>query len=276
MVSEQTQNVARKIEGPLREQILFSVCTLVNDTEQYNQMVASFRCGGFNDDSSEFLYIDNSKGNVFDAYEGLNCLISNARGKYLILCHQDVALLEDNRGTLEQRLCELDRLDPSWSLAGNAGVDEHGKSGDRYTDGRGVEYVTDNLPHKVSSLDENFLVLKSSSRLGFSRDLAGFHFYGADICLQAEFRGWSAYVIDFHLRHDGFGTIDEKFFACRTNLEQKCGRFMRPRNLKTTCSTAYLMPIDWRRKLCRRLFKLRWYRRAVWKWMRGKPIPVKN
>ena len=126
--------------------------------------------------------------------------------------------MKDGRDALLERLRELDELDPAWALAGNAGGVDHRRLARKITQGDGTEYSSECLPSRAVSLDENFIVLRASSRLGFSRDLAGFHFYGTDICLQARSHGWSAYVINFHLRHEGLGTIDETFLKCRTDI----------------------------------------------------------
>ena len=83
-------------------------------------------------------------------------------------------------------------------------------------------------------------------------------------------------MIDFHLRHNGEGKMDEGFYACRTALEKKYGRLMQARSVKTTCTNVLLMPSDQKRRRYRLLLDLRWYRRAVWKWIRGKPLPAKD
>lgn len=67
------------------ECIRYSICTIVTRLNEYAEMLASFRAGGFKDPDCELLYLDNTHGNVFDAYSGK------------ILCHQDIVLLEDRR-----------------------------------------------------------------------------------------------------------------------------------------------------------------------------------
>lgn len=266
----------RKIERPFQAPILFSICTLVTNEAQYRDMYKSFCRGGFDGADVEFLYIDNSKGNLFEAYDGLNCLISHARGRYFILCHQDVFLIKDDRETLLTRLRELETLDPNWALAGNAGGVDHQRAAHKITSRDGIEYDSKELPKRVITLDENFIVMKSSSRLGFSRDLSSFHFYGTDICLQAECRGWSAYVIDFHLRHVGIGTINEEFRETHQDLEEKYAAFFTPRTLRTTCTTVFPEPSPTKRALKKHVRTIRWHRRAIWKWLRGKPLPPKT
>jgi len=262
----------RRVEGTPDADIQFSICTLVTDEALYHKMSESFRWGGFDGEDVEFLYVDNISTNSFDAYAGLNCLISHARGEFVILCHQDVVLLEDGRGVLLARLRELDVMDPSWALAGNAGGIDHRTTAVRITDRTGTEHNTGTFPHRAISLDENFIVMRSVSRLGFSSDLNGFHLYGTDICLQAEARGRSAYVIDFHLRHDGHGAMGRDFDMCRSNLEEKYSRLMRTRALKTTCTTVDLAATDFLLRLSRFWRDVRRWRRIVWKRMRGKPI----
>lgn len=263
----------RTIEQPFEPQILFSICTLVTDDAQYRNMCASFKRGGFDGADVEYLYIDNSNGNLYEAYAGLNCLISHAQGRYLILCHQDVALLKDDRETLLERLRELDELDPNWALAGNAGGVNHKRRALRITHRDGTEFNSGDFPIRAVSLDENFIVMRSSSRLGFSQDLAGFHFYGTDICLQAESRGWNAYVIDFNLQHDSLGTLDKAFENSRISLEKKYATVFRPRKVRTTCTTVTLEPYRTLRGLKHGIRTIRWCRRAIWKLMRGKTLP---
>lgn len=193
----------------------------------------------------EYLYIDNSERNEADAYHGLNALLNAARGSHVILCHQDIRLLTDDRTMLERRLAELEAIDPSWALAGNAGGVSPGVLAIRITDPHGADQNTGNLPQRVVSLDENFIVVKHSARIGFSSDLEGFHLYGADICLNAEISGHSAYVIDFHLAHLSAGRKSAAFQICEDAFREKWCRALSPRWIQTTCTLVHLnaMPL---------------------------------
>ena len=202
---------------------------------EYAQMLASFRAGGFDAPETEYLFIDNSQSNGFTAYDGLNRLLEVARGDFIVLCHQDLRLLDDGRAALDARLAELDARDQDWAVAGNAGGTGMGRLSMRISDPHGDDRKIGALPERVMSLDENFIVLKRSARLGFSRDLAGFHFYGADICLAADLMGYTAYVIDFHLRHLSDGRISPTFYAARQAFRAKWSRALRPRWMQTTC-----------------------------------------
>jgi len=69
--------------------VRYSFCSLVTNPGQYGNMVASFRKRGFGPDDCEFIYADNTAGNPHDGYGGINTLIHKARGKYVVLIHQD-------------------------------------------------------------------------------------------------------------------------------------------------------------------------------------------
>ena len=218
----------------------FSVATLVTDPSQYQALRESFVSHGFEPDVAEFLFIDNTGPEQTDAYHGLNALIHAARGQYVILCHQDVRLLVDDRAALEARLMDLDQRDPDWALAGNAGGLAPGQLALRITDPHGANQNTGNLPQRVMSLDENFIVLKRSARVGCSADLSGFHFYGADLCLNADMGGYSAWVIDFHLMHLSGGTKSRSFHDAEEQFRAKWSRALRPRWMQTTCALVRL------------------------------------
>ena len=214
----------------------FTIATLVNNRTHYDEMRQSFEDGGFKRSDCEYLFIDNTGAQQTCAYRGLDRLLSEAQGEYVILCHQDVRIVDDGRPELEARLAELDTIDPTWAVAGNAGGISAGRLAIRITDPHGANRHVGQLPAKVMSLDENLLIVKRSSRLSFSRDLSGFHFYGADLCLIADVLGHSAYVIDFHLEHLSGGVKGASFAVMEDAFRDKWSHALRPRFLQTTCS----------------------------------------
>lgn len=190
----------------------FSICTLVTRPDQYRAMLRSYRDAGFGDDC-EYLCIDNSRGNVLDAFGGCDAFLAEARGEYVILTHQDVELAFDDRAALERRLRELSELDPDWGACGNSGGVSLGRHAIRISDPHGEDTRIGDLPQRVTALDENFIVVRRGANLCLSRDLAGYHMYGADLCVMADVKGHRCYVIDFHLRHLSGGTADAGFYA---------------------------------------------------------------
>lgn len=226
----------------------FSICTLVSDKAQYEKMVASFVCHGFIPADCEFLYIDNTVNNSFEAFEGYNLFLLEARGQIVILCHQDIELLEDNRSTLESRIAELELIDPDWALCGNAGGTGHGELVMRITDPHGANRSIGQLPARVVSLDENFIAVRRSANLALSHDLQGFHHYGADLCIVADILGFSAWVIDFHLLHKSAGNASGQFGDSLPLVTRKWRRALRSRWITTPCTSYFVsgLPISYR------------------------------
>jgi hypothetical protein len=236
IIEHPAESVAPAFGAPVR----YTLATLVTDHVQYNQMLQSFRSGGFDNEDCEYLFIDNSRQNKACAYRGLNLMLNAARGAFVILCHQDVRLLSDDRATLDARLTDLDTTDPTWALAGNAGGTAPGTLAIRITDPHGADQRTATLPARAMSLDENFIVVRREARFGFSRDLTGFHLYGADICLNAAMAGYSAFVIDFHLAHLSGGTLNQSFTDAAEAFRAKWSRALAPRWMQTTCTLLHL------------------------------------
>ena len=140
---------------------------------------------------------------------------------------------------LKQRLEELYKSDPNWGIAGNAGAKNLFYTPMVVTEpGRLLRKGT--FPSKVSSLDENFLLIRADANLAVSVDLSGFHLYGTDICLIAECMGWNCYVIDFNITHKSSGKVDPSFYEISEHLQRKYSWFFRGRYIKTTITRFYL------------------------------------
>jgi len=231
---------AARCETPAATGVRYTIATLVNNVVHYEDMLASFEAGGFTEPHCEFIYVDNTGAEQTCAYRGLNKLLNEAKGRYVIFCHQDVRIVDDAIGELDARLAELDEQDPAWALAGNAGGIAAGRLALRITDPHGDDRRIGDLPARVMSLDENFIVMKRDVRIGFSRDLTGYHFYGADICLIADIQGYSAWVIDFHLEHLSGGLKGASFFEAESAFRAKWANALRARWLQTTCSLVNL------------------------------------
>ncbi|MFV0296800.1 MAG: hypothetical protein ACK5JT_11855 [Hyphomicrobiaceae bacterium] len=210
----------------------FSILTLVNDDAQYAAMQSSFRDAGFTSADTEFLAVRHAHS----AFASLNDLLNEATGDLVILCHQDIRLAHDVRQDLEDRLGELTRQAPDWALAGNAGGERPGRLAVRISDPHGANRRTGDLPARVASLDENFVIARRKAGVRFSRDLDGFHLYGADLCLHAEILGYSSWVIDFHLQHLSPGNKDQTFRQAERHFIRKWNRALRPRWLQTPCT----------------------------------------
>ncbi|WP_158827277.1 hypothetical protein [Mucilaginibacter lacusdianchii] len=221
----------------------YSICTLVTDINEYNEMYTSFTKAGFSKEICEFRYIDNIGSNNFDAYKGLNLFLQNANAEFIIICHQDILLNFDKIEVLEKRIEEITAIDKNWAILSNAGGIENDLY-QRYT--LNVAYPDGKydrigkFPQKVVSVDENFILVKRSANLALSYNLKGFHFYGTDLCLIAELLGYSAYVIDFKVTHKSYGTPNESYYNILQTLTQKYRHFMRNRYIVTTIADFYL------------------------------------
>jgi hypothetical protein len=80
------------------------------------------------------------------------------------------------------------------------------------------------LPAAVETLDELLLALPRSTPLRFDPAL-GFHFYGADLCLQARRQGLSAVALDaLCLHHSQSVELPPAFFASGAVFARKWSR----------------------------------------------------
>lgn len=237
----------------------YSFCTLMTDETKYRAMVKSFLEVGFTLDRCEFIFSDNRFGNKLDAYRGLNRMIAAARGRYVILVHQDV-LAADTIKQLNGALAQLSDSAPNWAVAGNAGYDRQGKHyHTRISDRHLIDAKLASGAQEVASLDENFLVLRRDALLGFSDDISGFHLYGTDLVLQANFRGRTAWVVDFHVEHLGCGLVDNSFLAVLQLMEAKYARILAGRIVRTPVTWIGIGMQTWRTRRAKHKIKTHVY-----------------
>jgi hypothetical protein len=231
---------AKEIDRFKGTEYKYSICTLVSRPMEYKEMVDSFIASGFDEKTCEYLYIDNSRENKFEAFGGLNKFLLESKGQYIIICHQDILINYDNREALEKRIEEINRLDPKWAILGNGGGAEMQKIVIRVTESDKILKKAGQTPEKVKSVDENFILVKRDANLALSSDLKGFHLYGTDLCIIAEVLGYSAYVINFNLLHKSTGNRDDNFYKLQKELLVRYTKVFRGRFIQTTITRFYL------------------------------------
>lgn len=215
---------------------LFSICTIVNNWEEYQLMKQSFINKGFSG-NCEYLVANNTDKNNFDAYTAIRRFLQDAVGQYIIIVHQDVRCI-DNSGELLASLNSLENKDSLWAICGNAGANGY-KNFIINMDDNGKVKKSAGLPARVTSLDENLLIIKSDCHLTLSADLKSFHFYGTDLCIIADFLGYNCYVINFMVTHLSSGNL-EQMDAYKPTFINTYGRKFRERFVQTTCTKFYL------------------------------------
>jgi hypothetical protein len=233
-------SLAREIDSLKDTTFKFSICTLVSNKEEYGEMIDSFIQAGFDPAFCEFIYADNCNGNKYDAYAGINSFLNEAKGRYIILCHQDILLNHDKIDKLERCISELDIKFPNWGLIGNAGGVNLARNASKIATAKGKIYHEGPLPQEVQSLDENFIIVKREANIGASRDLRGFHLYGLDLCIHAHVLGYKAFIIDFLLTHKSYGNADQSFYDLKKIFLFKYSQVFAGRYIKTTITSLYL------------------------------------
>ena len=224
----------------IKRKKLFSICTLVTDKKEYKKMLNSFNKAGFTKKYCEYLYIDNTLRNKYDAYQGLTNFLNVAVGKYIILCHQDILVKYDNKDDLLSLINEVEIIDANWGVLGNAGYKNVLQMSVRITDPYGENQSSKIFPQKIRTLDENFLVVNNTANLAVSNNIRGFHLYGSDLCIIADILGYSSYVINFHAYHKSGGNADNIFLSTKKSFVDKYQKKLRARFLRTTSTYLFI------------------------------------
>ena len=221
---------------------LFSMCTLVSDMDEYKLLIDSAKKAGFNNENTEFIYIDNTQENKYDAYDGLNQCLNKANAKYIILVHQDVEFKFDDIEVLKDKINEIDKIDPKWAVLGNTGYDFNNINIQytRITDTGQFDVKDGPFPVRVSCPDENIMIVKNDLNLMFSKNIGHYHLYGADLSMQAQMQGYSTYVIDFHILHKSGGYPNQSFYDTKDRLIKQYQKALEVKFFRTPCTAVFL------------------------------------
>jgi hypothetical protein len=198
---------------------LIPIFTFVTDRDGYSQMRRSFEEAGFTSERASFTELSGTgQPGEPEPYSTITKLVSDLSEPFFVLCHQDLRL-DQGHGIddLIAAIRDLEERDARWAIAGNAGGTRALRVVRSLTDPHG-DASDDELPARVHSLDENFLVIRTGTGLRCSSQLSGFHLYGTDLCLNALDQDRQPYVIDFRVRHLSRGTRDTDYVTARDRL----------------------------------------------------------
>jgi hypothetical protein len=180
----------------------------------------------------KFKLIDNTNNLYKSASQCFNDHLTQIDSDFIIFSHQDVFFYDNN--FILNSLSFL-KNNPN-SLVGAAGS----KQGLVYSNikhGKGFDSagIFINKATKVQTLDELVLVAKKDF---FSRCIFDpittfdWHFYVADLCLNASLNGFDSYVIPANMYHASKGQLSINFFL---TLKKIILKYKHINNISTTC-----------------------------------------
>ena len=185
--------------------VQISFVTCINNAQQYNAFIVSSLFNNKTNKNYEIIPIFNFN-NQYSAAQALNIGIKKARANIVVLCHQDVIFFQNWIEMLFERIKEIESKDKNWGVLGTAGIDTADNTlGVVYNVGGSFEWrsTTRSTYRSMQTLDEHCMILRKDSNLRFDeQNFDGFHFYGADICLNAISRGMKNYGILCPLVHN--------------------------------------------------------------------------
>jgi len=195
------KSVEKKWKQYLPQQVYISVVTLVNNLQEYKSFTDSLsnQIGNHNIEVIAIANFYNMYKNVTHAF---NDALDISNGKYVIFIHQDVILPPDWLNKVEMHIKSLEIGRTQWGVLGPAGVTLNNGTyfyllNSKFNKIFNYVYNTTN----VFSLDELCLIINKTHDLRFSKQLTGFHFYGADICIQAHKQNLQVLAIDAYCYH---------------------------------------------------------------------------
>lgn len=200
----------------------FSVITPVNDGLLYKKF-----CGKSPNLTDDFVICGNAKS----AAAAFNYGMKKAKHDLCVCCHQDVFFPPGWADKLN--------LPMKFGVVGLYGMDMQGNDVGHIYDPHGYR-SRGVMPCEVMSVDELCIIIDRRTGLQFDEELGGWHFYGADICLQAIKKGLKNYVIDNLAIHASGGAVNNDFHDMRMKFEKKWEGKSPIETFHTTCCKVFL------------------------------------
>jgi len=218
-----------------------SFISCVNDFDLYNRCIEYSLKKQNTTVEIELLPIDNTR-DQWSVPEALNKSLEKAKGEIIVFCHQDIIFPSWWTKQLLSQINIVGGLCDKWGVLGLAGCAFDGTSSGHVIDKWGHLYSSP-LPIEVQSLDELCIVIRKESGLRFDEDIGGFHFYAADLCLEALCKGLKNFAIDACVKHLGKGLMGENFYFTQKRLSDKWKRRIAPiKVMRTPSSVVILQP----------------------------------
>lgn len=130
--------------------------------------------------------------------------LASTQEDIVIFVHQDVYMPKGWLTKVDQKISELDQLDPNWAVLGLFGIKPNGEEvGHIWCSAlkRELKSNFDSI-QEVRSVDELAFLLRRSSNCKFDINLPDWHLYGTDIILEAYSKGLKSYVADIPVVHN--------------------------------------------------------------------------
>jgi GT2 family glycosyltransferase len=179
----------------------FSILICATDKKQVKVLLESIKSR----EEYEFIFVNN-RSNYFWSSEALNQLTRVSEGEIMFWMHQDVTF--DAYEPFATITDIVTKLGGEFGILGPAGIQVGGKGSIRGVDFSSLKYTFDFL--RCQTLDEFCLIGNRKNKMMFGEYLDHFHFYGADICMQAADKGLSNYVIKLPITHHSGGDTNLK------------------------------------------------------------------
>ncbi len=166
--------------------------------------------------------------------------LEEANCDLVVFAHQDVYLPSEWMNAVRVAVDAIDATGTNWGTLGVFGATRQSPAQLRgYCYSTGLDVILGapfDSPIPARTLDELVLIVRRSSGLRFDEKLPGFHLYGADICLQAESRALTNYIIPAFCIHNANGVVrlPEDFWRAYFYLR---GKWLHNLPVTTCCTT---------------------------------------
>ena len=193
-----------------------SIVTLTHNVNQYTDLIEDLKKQRTKA-SYEVIAISNFNREFNSCAEALNLGRELSGGNVVIMCHQDLRVPEGWLQGITEHIKHFNSRNIPWGVLGMAGCMKHISAStpdqdlcviylsDKIADGRTYAQAYRQMfgtRKEVQTIDELCLIVPKNAPFKFDEQLLDhFHWYGADICLDALSKGYRNFAIDAECIH---------------------------------------------------------------------------